>query len=81
MPLFGNISRFTDQKGIDILIDALEERLGDEAAFQFVGLGMGDRFLERAMSNLAKRHPNQIAVKIGYDKGLAHLIEAAVIFM
>ena len=76
VPLFGNISRFTDQKGIDILIDALEERLGDEAAFQFAGLGMGDRFLERSMSRLAKRHPKQIAVKIGYDKGLAHRIEA-----
>ena len=28
------------------------------------------------MSSLAKRYPKQVAVKIGYDTGLAHRIEA-----
>jgi len=75
-PLFGNISRFTEQKGIDILLGALEERLGGGAVFQFAGLGSGDPSLEHAMSSLAKQHPKQIAVKISYDTGLAHRIEA-----
>jgi starch synthase len=39
-------------------------------------LGSGDPSLEKAMSGLAKRHPGQVAVKVGYDTGLAHRIEA-----
>ncbi len=76
VPLFGNISRFTEQKGIDILLAALEERLSGGRVFQFAGLGSGDATLEEAMCDLARRHPEQIAVKIGYDTGLAHRIEA-----
>ena len=76
VPLLGNISRFTDQKGIDILLGALEELLGGGVVFQFVGLGSGDPLLEKAMSGLARRHPEQVAVKVAYDTGLAHRIEA-----
>jgi len=76
VPLLGNISRFTDQKGIDILLGALEELLGGGAVFQFAGLGSGEPLLEQAMSGLAKSHPEQVAVKVGYDTGLAHRIEA-----
>ncbi len=76
VPLFGNISRFTDQKGIDILLGALEQLLSSSLIFQFTGLGSGDSLLEKSMSNLAKRYPKQVAVKIGYDTGLAHRIEA-----
>ena len=75
-PLLGNISRFAEQKGIDLLLGALEERLGGGAAFQFAGLGSGDAGLEEAMRGLAVRFPEQVAVKIGYDNGLAHRIEA-----
>ncbi len=75
-PLFGNISRFTDQKGIDILLGTLEGQLDGGSVFQFAGLGSGDPSLEQAMSRLAKQHPKQLSVKIGYDTGLAHRIEA-----
>ena len=50
--------------------------LGGGVVFQFVGLGSGDPLLEQAMSGLAKRHPDRVAVQIGYDTGLAHRIEA-----
>ncbi|MDP6794771.1 MAG: glycogen synthase GlgA [Verrucomicrobiota bacterium] len=76
VPLFGNISRFAEQKGIDLLLGALEERLSDGTAFQFAGLGSGDAGLEEAMRNLTARFPGQVAVKIGFDNGLAHRIEA-----
>jgi len=76
VPLLGNISRFAAQKGIDILLGALEELLGGGVVFQFAELGSGDPSLERAMSGLAKRYPKQVAVQIGYDTGLAHRIEA-----
>ena len=80
IPLIGNISRFAEQKGIDILIEALEHQLEMGAVFQFVGLGSGDSFLEKEMSKLSERHPEQIVVKIGYDTRLAHVIEAGIDF-
>jgi len=76
IPLFGNISRFAEQKGLDLLLGALEEQLRGGAAFQFAGLGSGDPWLEEAMRGLAGRFPGQVAVKVGYDTGLAHRIEA-----
>ncbi|MDP6893433.1 MAG: glycogen synthase GlgA [Verrucomicrobiota bacterium] len=80
IPLFGNISRFAEQKGIDILIGALEQLLETGAVFQFAGLGSGDSSLEHAMKQLSERHPDQIAVRIGYDTRLAHIIEAGTDF-
>ena len=76
IPLFGNISRFAEQKGLDLLLGALEEQLRGGASFQFAGLGSGDPWLKEAMRGLAGRFPGQVAVTIGYDNALAHRIEA-----
>ena len=80
IPLIGNISRFAEQKGIDILIETLNRQLETGAVFQFVGLGSGDSFLEQEMSKLSEKHPEHIAVKIGYDRRLSHVIEAGIDF-
>ncbi len=32
MPLFGNVGRLAEQKGVEIMLGALEEMLGPEAA-------------------------------------------------
>ncbi len=78
IPLFGTISRLADQKGIDIAIPALEEMLSTR--MQFVLLGSGDPNFERGFKELAQRYPEKVAVKIGYDHGLSHRIEAACDF-
>ena len=39
-------------------------------------LGSGDAALEAAFRDLAAAYPDRIAVRIGYDEGLAHRIEA-----
>ena len=73
-PVLGAVCRITQQKGLDLLLG-----IGDEIAAmpaQLVVLGTGDRSLEAALSGLAARHPGQFAVRIGFDDGLAHLIEA-----
>jgi starch synthase len=75
IPMFGMVSRLVDQKGMDILLGALEEML--EANLQFVLLGSGEPRFERAFLQLAQRHPSKAAVRIGYDHGLSHRIEAA----
>jgi len=77
-PLFGTISRLTEQKGLDIQIGALEEMLG--ANMQFVLLGNGSPAFEKAYRDLVRRHPAKAAAQIGFDTKLSHRIEAACDF-
>ena len=73
-PLFGVISRLTHQKGLDLLLT-----IGDgipHLPAQLAVLGSGDKAMEAGFSALAERFPGQIAVKLGFDEGLAHRIEA-----
>ncbi len=74
VPLFGTVTRLADQKGMDIQLGALEEMLS--ADLQFVLLGSGSVELEREYLNLARRFPNKVSIRIGYDEGLSHRIEA-----
>ncbi|HEY5897577.1 MAG TPA: glycogen synthase GlgA [Burkholderiales bacterium] len=73
-PLLAAVCRFTHQKGSD-LIAAAAEALIDLPA-QLCLLGRGDREHERILTGLADRHPGAIAVEVGFDEDLAHLIEA-----
>ena len=69
--LLGFVGRLTHQKGAD-LIAAVAEQLPAQLAL----LGTGERGIEDALRALAARHPGRIAVTIGFDESLAHLIEA-----
>lgn len=73
-PLFGVISRLTQQKGLDLLLTIAEGV--PHLPAQLVVLGSGDRGMEAGFAALAGRFPGQIAVKLGFDEGLAHRIEA-----
>lgn len=78
VPLFGTIGRLTEQKGVEILLGALEEMLATK--MQFVAVGSGAPALQRAYLELVERHPSQVAVRIGFDEGLSHRIEAGCDF-
>ncbi len=78
VPLFGTISRLETQKGVDLILAALEEMLA--CGLQYVLLGSGRPDFEEDFRSLARRYPAQVAVKIGYDAALAHRIEAACDF-
>ncbi|MDX1951376.1 MAG: glycogen/starch synthase, partial [Verrucomicrobiota bacterium] len=78
VPLFGSVTRLADQKGVDISIAALEEMLA--ADIQFVLLGSGQAEFETAFQRLALRHQGKVAVRLGYNQGLAHRIEAGCDF-
>ena len=73
-PLFGVISRLTDQKGLDLLL-TIADGIPHLPA-QLVLLGSGDKLMEAGFKALAERFPGQIAVKLGFDENLAHRIEA-----
>ncbi|MEA3309883.1 MAG: glycogen synthase GlgA [Chloroflexota bacterium] len=75
IPLVGVVSRMADQKGLDILADALEGIIKDMHV-QFVILGSGNKWLERFYGDLPGRFPGQIGSHIGYSNELAHWIEA-----
>jgi starch synthase len=72
-PLFGVISRLTEQKGMDVVLASMGDLVGRGA--QLALLGTGDRDLEAAFVELASRHQDSIGVRIGYDEPLAHLIQ------
>jgi starch synthase len=73
-PLFSVISRLSEQKGLDLALEALPTVL-DKGA-KFVLLGSGDSELENGYRALAKSYPDQVGVEIGFDEDLAHLIQA-----
>jgi len=74
IPLFGSIGRLAEQKGVEILLAALEETLG--AKMQFIVVGSGAPAFEKAYRDLARRYPSQVGVQIGFNEGLSHRIEA-----
>ncbi len=78
VPLFGTISRLAEQKGVDIELGALEEMLS--ADIQFVLLGSGSPAFELGYQKLQERFPARVAVRLGYNEGLAHRIEAGCDF-
>jgi starch synthase len=73
-PLIGLVSRFADQKGIDLIIAAAPDFLAEGAIF--VALGSGDHGFEDDFRRLQAAFPGRAAIRIGFDNGLAHRIEA-----
>jgi starch synthase len=69
-PLFGVISRLSAQKGIDLLLAALPVLL--DGGGQLVVLGAGEASLEAGLRAAAGY---DVGTRIGYDEGLAHLIQ------
>ncbi|MEM7258838.1 MAG: glycogen synthase GlgA [Pseudomonadota bacterium] len=74
IPLFGVISRLAGQKGIDLLIDALDRETSMD--YQLVVLGSGETELQNRLHRLQQQHPQSVAVSIGFDESLSRLIEA-----
>jgi starch synthase len=72
--LIGIVSRFADQKGLD-LIGAIAKDLVDEDV-AVVALGSGDARYEEMFRELSRDFPETFAAHIGYDNGLSHRIEA-----
>ena len=72
--LFVMVTRLTEQKGVDLLIATADEIV--KQGGQLTILGSGAKHLEEGICQLAQRYPENIAVKIGYDEALSHLMVA-----
>lgn len=73
-PLLGVVSRLVDQKGLDILLEAMPAML--ERRVQFVLLGTGDKRYEEAFAHLAETWRGTVAAVIGFNGVLAQKIYA-----
>jgi starch synthase len=72
-PVVGMVSRLVEQKGLD-LVEAAAGPLASLDATWIV-LGVGEPRFERFLEAWAARHPTRVAVHIGFDEPLAHLVE------
>ena len=74
IPLVGMVSRMVDQKGFDLL----EEAMGSLMALdlQLVILGTGQQKYHDSFRQIASRYPGKIGLELSFDNELAHKIEA-----
>jgi len=73
-PLIGIVSRFTSQKGADIIAEAADGLVHE--GYYLAALGTGEAHYEELFRAMAARHPSRISVGIGFDNSIAHKIEA-----
>ena len=71
---FVMVTRLTEQKGVDLLIESADEIV--KQGGQLMILGSGAPHFEQGIRELAERYPQHVAVKIGYDETLSHLLVA-----
>lgn len=78
-PLFTFVGRFTPQKGVDKLVEALEILLFQEGRFQILLMGNGDREIEKSLVGLAANtdYRGRICLLRGFDPILANQVYAA----
>lgn len=74
VPIVGMVSRLAEQKGFDILVEAIPEIMKDDIGL--VILGSGEARYRDALLDAAKSYPGRISVKIAFSNALAHLITA-----
>lgn len=74
MALLGVVSRFTEQKGVDLLLEIAP--LLTELPVQLAMLGSGAAELQKSARNLSHLYPGKIGVHIGFSEEISHLIEA-----
>ncbi|MDK9701252.1 MAG: glycogen synthase GlgA [bacterium] len=78
VPMFGLVSRLTEQKGIDVVIETIPTLINTGA--HVVILGVGEQRFADQLTELQKVYPDKLSVNLTFDDPLAHRIEAAADF-
>jgi starch synthase len=73
-PLFAVVSRLTEQKGLPLVLEAVDALV--EQGGQLLVLGTGDAWLEAAFRAKAEQHTGRVAVRIEFDEGFSHRVFA-----
>lgn len=72
VPMFGVVTRFAEQKGIDLIIHAMKALLFEDV--QFVILGSGDEDYENKILSLQNKHPEHVSITVQFNQNLARQI-------
>src|SRR6202035_2186555 len=75
-PVIAFISRFYEQKGLDLVEQVLPRLMTAGPDIQLVVLGTGDRRYEVFFRHFAAQHECHVAAEIRFDPGLAQRIYA-----
>lgn len=73
-PLVAMVSRLVEQKGLDLVMAALERMMA--LGIQFVVLGEGDPRYASVFQNAERRYPGRLRALIQFSEEWAHRIEA-----
>ena len=74
IPVIGIISRLVKHKGLDLIIDAMEEMLKERV--QFIILGKGDRGYELFFKSMQDSYNEKVSARIDFNSDLARKIYA-----
>jgi starch synthase len=72
-PIVGMVSRLAEQKGFDLVEEAVDALMKME--LRLIVLGSGQPEYVEMLRRLAAAHPDRVAYRDGYDEPLAHRIE------
>ena len=72
--VIGFISRLTEQKGIDLIQQVMNEICMED--IQFFVLGTGERRYEEKFRQFASQYPENVVANICYSEELAHMMYA-----
>lgn len=78
-PVLAFIGRLEEQKGSDILSEAVEEILKGDV--QLIVLGTGKKYLEKQLEELETKFPGKAVGVVKFNVPLAHLMTAGADFM
>lgn len=71
-PLIGIVGRLSLQKGLDLVIQSIDELLS--LGVNLVILGKGNEVFHSSFSEIAKKYKGRVSVTIGFEEPLAHRI-------
>lgn len=74
IPLIGIISRLVDQKGFDLIAEAMDELM--KSNLQMILLGTGDPKYHKIFEDFNNKYPQKFKTYLKFDNKLAHEIEA-----
>jgi starch synthase len=77
-PLFGIVSRFSAQKGLDLFAVSVERLVA--MGLKIIVLGRGEDYYQKLLVDIAKKHGGDVFLKVGFEDGLARLIYAGCDF-
>lgn len=75
VPMIAMVTRLTSQKGLDLINCVFDDMMRMD--IQFVVVGLGDAFFERALRDAVYRYPDRVAVRNELNEQLARRVYAA----